>query len=177
MKTDHEIIKSFQAGNRSAFDELVRRYLSLAFGFFAGITGDRMAADDLAQEAFLRIYKNLGKFRFEAEFSTYLYRINLNLASSYLRRNRWRNFLHLDQAPEPVAAGPESESDWNRRQLWNAVARLPGKQRQVVIMRISQELPFRDIDQILDIAEGTAKVNYQHAVRRLKQLLEKENGF
>ncbi|NQU27620.1 MAG: sigma-70 family RNA polymerase sigma factor [Candidatus Marinimicrobia bacterium] len=173
MKTDHELIKIFQNGNESAFDDLVRRYLPQVYGFFSSFTGNKMVADDLAQEVFLKLYKNLAKFRFEAAFSTYLYRIQFNLANTYIRRNRWRNLLHLDQVPEQADFDNSQEIGWAKTELWAAVAGLPKKQRLVVMMRISQELPFRNIAGILEISEDSAKVNYQHALKTLKTNVER----
>ena len=171
MKTDHELIKIFQNGNESAFDDLVRRYLPQVLGFFSSFTGDKMVADDLAQEVFLKLFKNLAKFRFEAAFPTYLYRIQINHANTYIRRNRWQHILHLDRVPERADSDNAKEIGWAKTELWAAVAGLPKKQRLVVMMRISQELPFRNIAGILEMSEDSAKVNYQHALKTLKTKL------
>ncbi len=172
MKTDHEFIKIFQNGSQSAFNDLVCRHLPQVYGFFARFTGDKMVADDLAQEVFLKLYKNLAKFRFEAAFTTYLYRIQINIANTHIRRNRWKHFLHLDQVPERTDTDDPQETGWAKAELWTAVAGLPKKQRLVVMMRISQELPFRNIADILEMSEGSAKVNYQHALKTLKTRVE-----
>lgn len=169
MKNDHQLIREFQAGDRKAFDQLVRRHLASVRNFFYRLTGDEMESEDLAQDVFLKLYRHLGRFRFEAEFKTYLYRINLNRARTYLRRNRWH--LHLDQAPEQGDEDPEYERTWNRKALWNAVATLPKRQREVVVLRIAQGLPYRDIAALLGQNENAAKVNYHHAVENLKKRL------
>ncbi len=174
MKTDHELIKAFQKGNRIAFEDLVRRYLSEVVGFFLRFTNDEMAADDLAQDVFLKLYKSLANFRFEADFKTYLYRINLNRANSYLRRNRWKHLLHLDQIPERVQQSGADNYKWSKTELWQAVAGLPKKQRLVVMMRVSQELPFKDIARILSISTGSAKVNFHHGITKMKSELGTE---
>ena len=170
MRSDNELIKDFQSGQQAAFDELVKRHLSTVYTFFRRITGDDMAAEDLAQDVFYKLFKHLKKFRFDAEFTTYLFRVNINTASTYLRRSRWRNLLHLDEAPETSEASNENWQ-WSRTELWNAVARLPKQQRLVVIMRIAQEIPYKDIARILGTSESTAKVNYHHGVKKLKEQL------
>ena len=129
-----------------------------------------MAAEDLAQDVFYKLYKHLKKFRFDAEFTTYLFRININTANTYLRKNRWRNWLHLDEAPETSERDNE-DWQWSRTELWDAVARLPKQQRLVVIMRIAQEIPYKNIARILGTSEGTAKVNYHHGIKKLKEQL------
>ena len=66
MKTDRELIEEFQRGSDAAFNELVRKYLDLVYGFFQKITSDKMEAEDLAQTVFIKLFKALKKFRFES---------------------------------------------------------------------------------------------------------------
>ncbi|MBC8215146.1 MAG: RNA polymerase sigma factor [Candidatus Marinimicrobia bacterium] len=173
MKNDHELIHSFQKGSRSAFDELVRRHLDSVHRFFLRITGNPMEAEDLAQDVFLKCYKSLKTFKFQADFTTYLYRININTGNTWIRRNRWKHFLHLDQAPEPIEEDQSMEKEWSRKELWYSIAALPKQQRMVVMMRIAQELPYQDIANLLGTTVGSAKVSYHHGIRQLKQKLEK----
>ncbi len=171
MQNDHDLIKEYQNGNISAYDQLVKNHLSNTIGFFFNITGDRMAAEDLAQDVFFKLYTHLKKFRFESKFSTYLYRVNLNVANSWLKRNKWKNILHLDQAPDRGERDTTLEQEWTRKELWDAVVKLPNKQRKVVIMRIAKEMPYKEIAEVTGMSEGTAKVNFYHAVRSLKEWL------
>ena len=163
MKTDHELIREFQDGNNDAFDELVKRHLSETYGFFIKFTSDEVEAEDLAQDVFIKMYKALKKFRFESKFKTYLFRANINMSNTYLRRNKWRNLLHMDTS---------LEDEWRRKELWDAISLLPPRQRMVVTMRISQEMPYREISNIMGISENSAKVNYHHAVKALKEKFE-----
>ena len=171
MKTDRELIQEFQRGSDAAFNELVRRYLDLVYRFFQKITPDKMEAEDLSQTVFIKLFKALKKFRFESEFNTYLYRVNVNTANTYFKRNKWRNMLHLDQAPDTGYVETSQEKQWRKEEVWAAVVRLPKKQRLVVMMRISQALSFKDIGNILNMTEGSAKVNYHHGIKRVKLLL------
>ena len=171
MKKDRELIQEFQNGDEGAFNELVRRYLDLVHGFFQKLTNDEMEAEDLAQTVFIKLFKSLKKFRFESEFNTYLYRVNANTANTYFKRNKWRNILHLDQVREPVYNDNQYDREWKKEEVLNAVSKLPNKQRLVVMMRISEMLPFRDIGNILYMSEGTAKVNFHHGIKRIKILL------
>ncbi len=171
MKTDQELIRQFQKGNYKAFDELVTKHLQKTFKFFLRVTGSESEAEDLSQTIFLKMFKALKNFKFESEFQTYLYRANVNQANSYLRRNRWRNLLHLDEIPEPGVQDMDRENEWRKKELWDAIATLPAQQRKIVTMRIAQETPYKEIARILDISENTAKVNYHHAVQTLKKRL------
>ena len=172
MKSDKELIKEFQGGREDAFNELVKRHLPDTYGFFIKFTANLVEAEDLAQDVFIRMYKALKKFRFESEFKTYLYRANINMSNSYLRRNKWRNLLHLDQAPEPAYTDTSQEDEWRRKELWDAISKLPPKQRKIVTMRIAQEMPYKDIALVMGVNENSAKVSYHHAVKYLKDVLK-----
>ena len=172
MRTDNELIKEFQEGKEAAFNELVDRYLSSTYGFFTKFTESKEEAEDLAQDVFIKMYKALKKFRFESEFKTYLYRANINMSNTYLRRNKWKNMLHLDQISEPEYIDTTNEDKWKRKELWNAIARLPKIQRTVVTMRTTENLPYKEIAKIMNISENSAKVNYHHAVESLKIFFE-----
>lgn len=132
-----------------------------------------MEAEDLAQDVFLKCYKSLKKFRFQSAFTTYLYRINLNTGNSWIRRNRWKHLLHLDQAPDPIETDSFIEMEWSRKELWDGIASLPKKQRMTVMMRTAQGLPYKNIAELLETTEGSVKVSYQHGVNKLKSMFEK----
>ncbi len=169
MKNDNELIKQFQNGSVGAFDELVRRYLDEVHRFFIKFTNDPMDAEDLAQDVFLKLYKSLKKFRFEAEFKTYLYRVNVNTANNYLRRSQWRKWLHLDQSPEQIDDAPDIESEWTKSEIWDAVAKLPTKQRMVVMMRVAQNMPHKDIAAVIGVSENSVKTSFHYGINQLKK--------
>tara|TARA_B100001250_G_C19637866_1_gene716826 strand:+ start:158 stop:676 length:519 start_codon:yes stop_codon:yes gene_type:complete len=171
MENDNELIKSFQNGDKASFDSLVRIHLSNTVGFFYTITRDKMAAEDLAQDVFFKLYKNLKKFRFKSTFTTYLYRINLNTANSWFTRNKWRKFLDLDKAVDQIEEDKTLEKDWLNKELWDAISNLPKKQRSIVVMRIAKKLSYREISTITGMSEGTAKVNFHHALQTLKDVI------
>ena len=171
MENDNELIKSFQNGDKISFDSLVRRHLSNTVSFFYTITRDKMVAEDLAQDVFFKLYKNLKKFRFKSTFTTYLYRINLNTANSWFTRNKWRKFLDLDKAVDQIKEDKTLEKDWLNKELWDAISNLPKKQRSIVVMRIAKKLSYREISTITGMSEGTAKVNFHHALQTLKDVI------
>ena len=95
MQNDHDLIKEYQNGKISSYNQLVKNHLSKTIGFFFNITGDRMLAEDLAQDVFFKLYRHLKKFRFDSSFSTYLYRVNLNTANSWLKEINGKTFYTL----------------------------------------------------------------------------------
>ena len=169
MHSNNELIEKFQNGDDKAFDELIQNNLNNVFGFFMKITRDEMAAEDLAQDVFMKLYKNLKNFRHDSNFSTYLYRINTNTANSWITRNKWKNLLHLDQTPDRGEYDRVNEAEWERKELWDSISKLPKKQRKVVMLRLTNSLSFREISNITGMEEGTAKVNFHHALKKLKE--------
>ena len=171
MKNDNELIQQFQNGDDAAFDTLVRQHLDEVYGFFVKITDDPMDAEDLAQDVFLKLHKSLKKFRYESEFKTYLYRVNINAANNYLRRSKWRRWLHLDSTPEQVDDEPSVESEWKKTEVWDAIAKLPKVQRLVVTMRVAQQMSHKEIASIIGISESSSKTNYHYGLNTLKKQL------
>jgi RNA polymerase sigma-70 factor (ECF subfamily) len=174
MLNDNELIAKFQDGDEKAFDQLVQNNVNNVFGFFMKVTRNEMTAEDLAQDVFMKLYKNLKNFRHDSNFSTYLYRINTNTVNSWITRNKWKNLLHLDQAPDRGEYDQVNEVEWERKELWASISKLPKKQREVVILRLTNELSFREVSKITGMKEGTAKVNFHHALKKLKENLINE---
>tara|TARA_B110000263_G_C15193938_1_gene457383 strand:- start:439 stop:963 length:525 start_codon:yes stop_codon:yes gene_type:complete len=174
MLNDNELIAKFQDGDEKAFDQLVQNNVNNVFGFFMKVTRNEMTAEDLAQDVFMKLYKNLKNFRHDSNFSTYLYRINTNTVNSWITRNKWKNLLHLDQAPDRGEYDQVNEVEWERKELWASISKLPKKQREVVILRLTNELSFREVSNITGMKEGTAKVNFHHALKKLKEDLINE---
>ena len=174
MHRDHELIRKFQNGDSKSFDKLVRAYLPQMMGFFIKITNDRMLAEDLCQDVFLKLFKYLKKFRFESTFKTYLYRININTANTWITRNKWRNILGLDKVPEPTQLNQDIERDWKQIELKEAISRLPKKQRSVVLLRVNDEFSYSQISEITGMSEATAKVNFHHAKKKLIEIINEK---
>ena len=174
MLDDNELIQKFQNGDGKAFDQLVRNNLNNVFGFFMKVTRDEMSAEDLTQDVFMKLYKNLKNFRHDSDFSTYLYRINSNTVNSWITRNKWKNLLHLDQAPDKGEYDIKNEREWSKEELWNEISKLPNKQRRVMILRITDSLSYSEISKITGMSEGTAKVNFHHGLKKLKEVLSND---
>ena len=174
MLDDNELIKKFQNGDEKAFDQLVRNNLNNVFGFFMKVTRDEMSAEDLTQDVFMKLYKNLKNFRHDSNFSTYLYRINSNTVNSWITRSKWKNLLHLDQAPDKGEYDIKNEAEWTKEELWNEISKLPNKQRRVMILRITDSLSYSEISKITGMSEGTAKVNFHHGLKKLKEVLSND---
>jgi len=173
MKDDNALIKDFQNGSRQAFDDLVRKHLDETYKFFIKLCADPMEAEDLAQDVFIKLHKSLKKFRFESEFKTYLYRVNMNTANNFLQRSKWRRWLHLDSIPEPIDEDQNNEFSWKKAELWAAISKLSKKQRMVVTLRIGQNMSHKNIAKVIGISESSSKTNYHYGINQLKLQMEK----
>jgi RNA polymerase sigma-70 factor (ECF subfamily) len=167
--TDEALLSSSLEGNRVAFDLLVDRYYDRLYGYLLRFLKDPEVAEDLLQETFLRVWRKRRDFRHIASFSTWIYTIAGNLArSEWRRRKRWR-MLRLG-APEAAGEGPELElpdpasapdrSAEDRlavEALSEAVAHLPERYREVVILRDMQGMSYEEIAGIVQVPVGTVK--------------------
>lgn len=174
-RPDSALIAAWLQGDEASLDQLIRRYQKPIYRLILRTTGDAVAAEDLAQRAFLKAIDRLPRLTRPQAFQAWLFRIALNLARNSARnRRRWR-MTSTDAAPPQVSSSPSAqealEHAQDRARMHAAIEKLPRMQREVVRLRLQAELPFRDIAQILDTSEQSAKVSYHHAVRTLRDRL------
>ena len=173
---DAQLIARYLAGERRAFDELVRHYQKPIYHLAFRYLRSEADAKDLTQRTFLKVYGALPRFRAEASFRTWIYRIAINLCLNELRdRRRGEASDRPEVIEQALAPPPDIESlDAQARGAWlrRAIASLPPKQRMVLELRIYDELPFREVAELVGSTENAAKVNFHHAVKRLRALVE-----
>jgi RNA polymerase sigma-70 factor (ECF subfamily) len=174
--SDAELLAAFRAGDHEAFAALVRRYQRPVLAIARRFCRDDDDAEDLAQRAFINASNRAGGWR-GGSFKSWLFRIVVNLAKNHLRD--MARFDRSDEAQEregePTAPDAEERIATAQRQraLRDAVARLPRRQREVLLLRIDGDLPFAEIAVTLGITEVNAKVNFHHAVQNLKKLIQR----
>lgn len=170
-----ELVAAAKAGDRSAFDELVRVTYFDTYTLAFRLTGNEEDARDVVQESYLRAFKGLKRFRGDARFSTWMYRITANCAATHMGRRRRHRHDELtdDMAVDDVrlASNPEAsmEADSLRNQLQAALTSLPPKLRAVVVLRDIYDLPHEAIAAELGISESAAKVRLHRARRKLRE--------
>jgi RNA polymerase sigma-70 factor (ECF subfamily) len=181
---DTILIREAQHGNRAAFEELVRHYDQAVLRLALHLTGTEHDAQDVYQDAFLKAYKNIGSFRFECSFYTWIYRIVTNLCLDHLRKKNVRKedapvakdasggeYDLLDQVPDG-RAGANPERDLMRRQLGarisGALEKLTARERMVFELRHYHGLKLRTVGEILHTTEETAKNTLFRATQKLR---------
>lgn len=167
-----ELLARCKRGDRAAFEELVRATHRRVYTLAYRLVGDRQEAEDVAQDAYLRIFRGLPGFREEASFETWVHRIVANSAMSNLRkRGRFGDVLREEQQDIPVPDRSQ-ELTVEREDLGRALAMLPENQRVVVLLKDVYGLSSREIAQELGLEQGAVKVRVHRARRRLRELLE-----
>jgi RNA polymerase sigma-70 factor (ECF subfamily) len=166
-----------RSGDRPAFDELVRRTHRDTFRLALRLTADPEDARDVVQDTYLRAYRGIRRFRGDAQFTTWLYRITANCASSHAGRRARHRHDALEAAEAVVDDRPESDPEATaafgvlRRDLDVAIAELPPRLRAVVVLRDVYDLPHEAIAAELGISESAAKVRLHRARLRLRERL------
>jgi RNA polymerase sigma-70 factor (ECF subfamily) len=168
-REEERALRSFQAGDPAGFETIARRYQDAVFRLALGLLGNRDDARDASQEVFLRALRQLPSFRFESRLSTWLYRVTLNVSREIRRRrNRERLKRHrwlLLVAPLLTGDAPGAEEGDRFSEL---LAMLPPRQKEVVVLRIVQELTIAEAAEVLGVPEGTVKGNLFKAVAKLR---------
>lgn len=169
-----EEVKDFINGDDRAFAKLVNRYKERIFLVVLRIVRNKDEAKDLAQDAFIKAYRNRQSFRADSSFYTWVYRIAVNLSINYINRDRERQADSLEDTDtnrfsvEPDLAVEREEL---RHTIDNAIKELPARQRTVFVLRHYEEKSHADIADILGITEGAVKANYHQAIQKLKGYL------
>jgi RNA polymerase sigma factor (sigma-70 family) len=156
--------------DQHAFGELVRRHQSSVRGLLRQLTRTDLAlADDLAQEAFLRAYKNIRRFRGEAKFSTWLYRIAYNCFREDARRRK--ELVGIDEAHWQSEVDPQTADPALRHDLMHALSLLPLRERTVVLLCCQNGLSHEEAARVLGIPLGTVKTNVLRGREKLRRAL------
>jgi RNA polymerase sigma-70 factor (ECF subfamily) len=181
-RSDEELVEACQAGESSAFDLLVTRWEDKIRGAAYRLLGSEEEARDAAQEAFLKAYRALPGFKGEARFSSWLYRIAVNLCRDRLRRRKGRRMVSLetleDARPVIAARDPGAQDLVQQLDLRRAVRRairaLPDEQREILILKEYQGLTFLEIAQALELPVSTVKTRLYRGLAQLRLRLEDE---
>jgi RNA polymerase sigma-70 factor, ECF subfamily len=174
-----DVRNRIRAGDRQAFAEVVREYQRPLFGFLGRMGLSRAQTEDLAQEAFLRAWRNLEQYRPGlSRFSTWLYAIARNLALNELERATSRPMVR-EEAPEPVCERPRPDESLDaarrRRMLHQALGQLALPDRSVLALAYLADLNIAEIARIEGCSEGAVKTRLSRARGRLSDILEKDH--
>ena len=188
--SEEQLIHRAQQGDDSAFEELLLLHQKRVYNLCLRMSANADDALDLSQEAFLKAWKSIGQYQFEASFSTWLFRLTSNVCIDFLRRKKRRQETSLTENfddsedgaersvldPQPL---PEQQAITNetRLELARAMAALAPDHREILQLRVVENLPYEQIAEILDIRVGTVKSRLARARIQLRKILKSGNYF
>jgi RNA polymerase sigma-70 factor, ECF subfamily len=172
LDDDFSLIKRFIEGDESTFSLLVQRHKEKVRNIIYLTLGNHDLVDDIAQEVFLTIYKNLGRFRFESQFTTWLYRITVNKCKDHLRKMKIRHiFLPMKDSDEEPGYDPAPENSDIKEIVHKAIDKLPDKLRIPLLLKDIEGLSYQEIAESVQCEIGTVKSRIFRAREGLKNLL------
>lgn len=191
--TDEQLMVRYQRGDRSAFAVLVRRHQTALYNFAYRQLKVQNLAEDVVQEAFVRVVQNAADFKHEARFTTWVYTITRNLCIDHMRKRALRKHASLDEprsgedgdGPTLGEQTADSRASVEREvtgveikeRIATAVDLLPDDQREVFLMREVAHLPFKEIAEITGVPENTVKSRMRYALERLQAALSEYEEY
>ena len=184
MLSEQGLIKSAQAGNAVAFEQLIEAHQKHIFSIAYRIAGNQEDASDMAQEVLIKIFRNLKNFRGDSKFSTWLYRVATTTCLDEQKKLRRHTSYSLDEtletedgslATEPADTGPTPEESLERKAMRQAIHQAIGKlkkeHQKVILLREVRGLSYEEIAKALNCSEGTVKSRINRARDQLKKIL------
>jgi len=182
---DNELVARSQRGDHAAFEELVNRYRQKAFAMIYNMVRNEQDAWDLAQEAFVRAWKSLPKFKRDASFYTWFYRITTNVTIDWIRKRRVGADKEFDdrvavQEADPTSqllpkGSPRPEEEMRRQEIneriQQAIATLSPEHRAVIQLKEIEQLQYNEIAEVMGCSIGTVMSRLFYARKKLQNLL------
>jgi RNA polymerase sigma factor (sigma-70 family) len=174
---DHELLEKIRNAEtiNYGFNLLVRKYQQRVYWHIRKMVIDHDDADDLTQETFVKIHRNISSFREDSQLYTWIYRIATNECLSFLQRKKRRFFLPIgdltEELSQKIDSSPMISGDEVQRQLQKALLTLPEKQRLVFNMKYFDDMSYDQIAEITGTSVGALKASYHHAVKKIEEFL------
>ncbi|MCB9742501.1 MAG: sigma-70 family RNA polymerase sigma factor [Alphaproteobacteria bacterium] len=187
-EADREIVDAVLAGDPTAYRVLVERYQGRIYTMICGMVRDREEARDLTQEAFIKAFHNLSRFRRDARFYTWLYRIAMNVSIDHIRKHKKRQTSEFDEqiATRDADGGideahrsmgdPGKELARKRlnQRIMDALDTLSPDHKQIILLREIEGFSYKEISDALEVPEGTVMSRLFYARKQLRKLLSDE---
>ena len=188
--SEEQLIRRAQQGDNGAFEELLLLHQKKVYNLCLRMSANPDDALDLSQEAFLRAWRSLGQYQFEASFSTWLFRLTSNICIDFLRRNKRRQETSLTESYDDsdegaelsvpdAQPGPEQQAMTNETkiELARAMEQLSPEHREILQLRVIEDLQYEQIADILGVRVGTVKSRLARARLALRKILKAGNYF
>jgi RNA polymerase sigma-70 factor (ECF subfamily) len=161
-----------------AFTQLVRKYQERLYWHIRRLVAEHEDTNDILQNVFIKVWKNLAEFRGEANLYTWLYRIATNESLTWIEQQKKRASLSLDNEENPIAEKLAAQKGFDANKLeWRlqqGIQALPEKQRIVFCLRYYDEMPYEEMSSVLDTSVGALKASYHHAVKKIEAFIRQD---
>lgn len=188
MTEEEKIVKQMKNGNYKNYDKIVNSYKNRVFGMAYKFTGDYDESQDLAQEVFLKIYRQIKNFREESKLSTWIYRISVNTCLDWKKKKEkiksinFSSMVNEENKDQTIDLKDESMSpdqlilqDESQKLIHKLIYELSDKYKTVLVMYHFNEMSYQEISKALDIPERTVETRLYRARRMLKEKISKED--
>ncbi|HRI28161.1 MAG TPA: sigma-70 family RNA polymerase sigma factor [Chitinophagales bacterium] len=175
--SDQDILDKFRnpATKEAGFSLLMKKYQEKIYWLIRRIVIDHEDANDVCQNVFIKVWRNLDNFKENSQLYTWLYRIATNESLTFINQKNKRASIQIStedyDLTKQLEADPYFEGDKLQIQLQNAIASLPEKQRAVFLLRYYDEMKYEDMSEVLETSVGALKASYHHAVKKIEKYL------
>jgi len=175
--SDSELLAQFRepATREAAYTKIIRKYQEKLYWHVRRMVVDHEDANDVLQNAFIRIWKGLENFREDSQLYTWLYRIATNESLTFLEQQKRKSAVPLDDVEAGLSNKITADKHFDGNKLeWKlqlAIQQLPEKQRVVFSLRYYEEMPYEQMSRVLDTSEGALKASYHHAVKKIEDYI------
>lgn len=176
--TDKDIIEKILNPDTKnyGFNILMEMYKEKVYWIIRRMVIDHDESNDISQEVFVKVWKNISKFKGDSKLYTWIFRIATNEALTYLRKKKRRFFIPIIDVEDELASSLESDAYYSgdeiQMRLQKAILSLPEKQRLVFNMKYFEEMKYKDMSEVLEISVGGLKAQYHHAVKKIENFLK-----
>jgi RNA polymerase sigma-70 factor (ECF subfamily) len=174
INDDVSLVAAFKQGENPElpYTRIVKKYQEKLYWHIRRLVVDHENANDVLQNTFIKVWKNLASFREDSALYTWLYRIATNESLTFLTQQKKKSSLSIDNEVLDLSNKIKAEQNFDSKRLeWRlqlAIQQLPEKQRAVFTLRYYDEMPYAEISAILDTSEGALKASYHHAVKKIE---------
>lgn len=179
MQEEHQWIREVLAGDKQAYAQIINKYKNSLYGTILRMTRNPHDAQDLVQEAFIKVYQQLGKYNQTGSFSSWLYRVAINHCMDEFRKKRYQiKQGEIDEGKVANHNHPEIiflKKEKNR-QLERLIATLPEDERMIILLRYSNELSYNEISELMDTPLSTVRNKLHRAKKKMRNTVKREGG-
>lgn len=165
ITSEKECIELVKSGDSEAYSMIVKKYMKRAYYIAYGFVKSEADALDVSQDAFIRAYRHIKKFKPDCDFFPWFYRILKNLCLDWLRKNKKRDEIPLEDVD--IAASPQSNG-MLKIELWQGIEKLPMEQREILILRYFQGLSYGEIAEVLEKPLGSVMSSLYYSKKNLR---------